>query len=571
MKRIIAILLLAAFLITSVSAAGDPNIDGGGGSTGGGTSDNKWSIGNDGIRVTIIREDNRQSLTTPIDFTNVTSPNINFYFGAKNKLHYKGNPSLTTLLGSSYQWINPVSSIPPIVTSDGRTNIAAVKEYFGREGTIQDIADKTGFNYDELISGEYVILLEPLVYITYNGIKMAMTATEAALYDQIVSGDLKSKLGFITHQNLPLAMFLETSDLGYPAWSGATSGIRANADIISSLGLGTVRFSELPPSGGGGTLTADYEYHTNTDVITSVWVRNNSDEGISPDSPASVTFNINGTSYRKHDIIIPPNESQLVWVKWKTPSTPQVINIGVSVSGGAAPAKSVIVASITNLKEQTPPNTQGRDRNDSFHLKSMPNQTDATRHEWGIWWARWEPKWEWESDWDWVEEGCDSSCPPNCGSSHGSWEDNGKYVDKGFWVYEYDSYFASLSILNTQLTPDERVPTAKKRAANKWEIKSGYGVNINIKTNVSTNAGSTAVTPIQNIIARFPEFDYTQYNRLLVRDKDLAGMMHEWRFADNPYSQFHNPVHFTPIWYPDNLKYEVYAWAFDAWTRATRS
>lgn len=44
-----------------------------------------------------------------------------------------------------------------------------------------------------------------------------MTATEAALYDQMVSGDLYRRMNALTHQNLPLALFLEVPDLGYPA------------------------------------------------------------------------------------------------------------------------------------------------------------------------------------------------------------------------------------------------------------------------------------------------------------------------------------------------------------------
>ena len=100
---------------------------------------------------------------------------------------------------------------------------------------------------------------------------------------------------------------------------------------------------------------------------------------------------------------------------------------------------------------------------------------------------------------DWVSDDCDSSCPENCSGNHGYWEDNGKYVDKGWWVYEYNDYSASLSIVDCRLSPDERVPTAKK-SGNKWEIKSGYGVNIYLKTNISSNGSSTATTPIQNVV-----------------------------------------------------------------------
>ena len=172
-----------------------------------------------------------------------------YHFGFKNKLAYTNSIALT-LQTSAYRVIKPASSLPTIVSNSGENNIETVRDFFRDETTIRDIADKTGFDYNQLISGDYVLLLEPLIYITYEGIRFAMTATEAALYDQITSGNLKKKLGSITHQNLPLAMFLEKPDLGYPAWKGATTGLRANSDIISSLGFGTVRFRSAARSVG---------------------------------------------------------------------------------------------------------------------------------------------------------------------------------------------------------------------------------------------------------------------------------------------------------------------------------
>jgi hypothetical protein len=50
------------------------------------------------------------------------------------------------------------------------------------------LLEVTGINYDVLINGEYKLLLEPIAYMTFQGIKIAMTATEAALYDQQLDG-----------------------------------------------------------------------------------------------------------------------------------------------------------------------------------------------------------------------------------------------------------------------------------------------------------------------------------------------------------------------------------------------
>jgi len=63
----------------------------------------------------------------------------------------------------------------------------------------------------------------------------------------------------LSHQNLPLSIFLEKSDLGYPAYSGSTTRPQSDSTIISSLGLGIVKFKDdgsddngNGPSGGTG-------------------------------------------------------------------------------------------------------------------------------------------------------------------------------------------------------------------------------------------------------------------------------------------------------------------------------
>ena len=121
---------------------------------------------------------------------------------------------------------------------------------------------------------------------------IATTATEAVLYDEIVGGQLRYWMGSLTAKNLPLSMFLETPDLGYPAWSGATNKNASNADIKSSLGLGIVRFEEQPED---PVITIyDYEYRVNTEVITAVDVSGGQSD---PDNPARVTFTIDGRDY----------------------------------------------------------------------------------------------------------------------------------------------------------------------------------------------------------------------------------------------------------------------------------
>ena len=58
MKRTIYSIILIVVLLISSSistfADGDGNIDNGGGDMGNGTSQNSWTPGNDGVRVTVI-------------------------------------------------------------------------------------------------------------------------------------------------------------------------------------------------------------------------------------------------------------------------------------------------------------------------------------------------------------------------------------------------------------------------------------------------------------------------------------------------------------------------------------
>ena len=71
----------------------------------------------------------------------------------------------------------------------------------------------------------------------------------AGLYDQMSGGNLRRTMTSLTHKNLPLAMFLEFSDLGISAWTGNTTGTQNNSDIINTLGVGIVWFDEAPPEG----------------------------------------------------------------------------------------------------------------------------------------------------------------------------------------------------------------------------------------------------------------------------------------------------------------------------------
>ena len=533
MKQILKILMLFIMIFSlmmpiTVFAVGDGNIDSGGGGMGDGTSTDKWSPGYDGVRVTVVRASDHAVVTTPIDFTNKQPPSTMFHFGKVSKIQYNGGRNLSPIQGA-YSYVNPAQEMPRIVSTNGSSNIEAIKKYFCSEYTIKRVAEITGMNYDILIGGDYKLLLEPMAYYTFQSVMIATTATEAAMYDEQLSGLLRNKMVSLSHKNLPLAMFLEVGDLGYPAWGGSTTKPASNADIKSSLGLGIVRFTEQPEP--PTVSTYDYEYRVNTEVITAVMVSGGQSD---PDNPTRVRFIIDVRTYNVGNVYYPSGDSQLAWVKWTTPDTEQDMVIDVIVNGLGSTSKSIINVKIVDLDKNPPPNPVADDRNDSFSHSSVPNREEKTNANWSIWSPWWRAYWVW----------------------HSTGEDSGYWCDHGWWEFDLEQYAARLSS-DMSIKNDSKNPTASGST-----FKSGYGINQTVTGNVSSNQ-SSAITYAQNAVSYFPEFRYETYWRLLERIS--GGSNARFEFKKNNYSTYKNRTHFTPIWMPDGA-YIVNTWLIDAWT-----
>ena len=551
MKRLLAITLFVFILafsasITAYAGNGEGNLSGGGAGMGSGTAENVWHNGDDGVRVTVVRASDNKPVSTPIDLCNRNESDVVRYFAKKCKLQYKSGSTLSNGL-TAYTAIHPDRSLPIIITGNNSNNIAAIKSYFCSEWTAKKIADWTGISNDKLTDGTYKLLLEPLAYFTFEGFKMAMTATEAAKYDQMLSGGLRSKMVSLSHQNLPLSMFLQTADMGYPAYTGSTKKPQSDTTIINQLGLGIVKFKEDPtpqPVPSSSTAT----YRVNTDVVTAVTL--STDDEIDPDHTAKVTFRINGGTYTMTNIVIPQGESQLVWCKWHAPSTPQTVNISVSASKGSLDVGS-IKANIVSMDGHEPPDPTASDRNDSFTTPTAPFPTVTTSNSWGVWSGYWVPNWVWHEDWHWVSD-------PGS-QTGGHWKDKGKWVDEGSWHYDFTSYRATLSA-SMSLMPSSHDWSAKGK-----EMKSGYGVTVSVNGVNSSNASLSQVTAPQTGLCYFPEFDYKTYWRHL--DCSASGTSAALQFQKNIYSTYNDRVQYTPLWYSDGT-YTVYTYLEDAWTPA---
>ncbi len=533
MKRIFKVLLVFVILLTTmfssvVYATGDGNVDGGGGGMGNGTNQNFWNPCDEGVRVTIVRTKDHAVVSTPIDLTNKRPNNIVFSFGKVSKIFYTNGYQLTPNT-QKYKYINPSQPLPTIISEDkGNGNIQAIKRYFTDEQVIRSIANLTHFNFSTLINGSYKILIEPIAYITFKGVRVALTATEAALYDEKLGGELSRRMWALSHQNLPLSMFLEVADLGYPAWSGSKTSRASDADIKSSLGLGVVRFGQPEPAKAS---TNNYTYRVNTEVITSVTVSGGQAD---PDNPVSVRFTMGSKTYTVNNVYYPDGDSQLVWVRWTTPSTPQTMTIRVSVSGRGKVSQNTITANIVDLSGKDPPNPVADDRNSSYSQTGIPRNAQVTSASWGMWTPKWHADWVWYST----------------GNGKGYWHDH------GWWDFGYNSYHASLTA-SMSILPDAKVPTASGKT-----MKSGYGISETVATGVSTNL-SLAVTGAQTALTYFPEFKYQTYWRLL--DKMSSGLGSSFEFKKNKYSTYNRRTHFTPIWFP-NGSYTPYTYLLDCWT-----
>ena len=81
-----------------------------------GTSQNKWTPGMEGVRVTVILADTRTPVTQPIDFTNKRPTNIQLHFRKVSKLSYNKRTALSAS-GEAYTFVNPRQSLPRIISS----------------------------------------------------------------------------------------------------------------------------------------------------------------------------------------------------------------------------------------------------------------------------------------------------------------------------------------------------------------------------------------------------------------------------------------------------------------------
>jgi hypothetical protein len=592
--KILVSTIFILFLIPTYTYA-NSNMDGGGsgGGSGSGTNNNYYSTSDYGVRITVIdtRTNRRADGTLTIDYHKTGKGDKTVYdFGKVSKLEYMGvagysNPQslswsledyTVNSLGKTVSF--KVDDLPVIISSNttGNSDIDEIKRYFNNRDRLIGIAARSGIDYETMICGNYKLIFEPIIYLTFEGDYIAMTAHEAALFDMMLGGSastggqLRTKFVSFTHKNLPLAIFLEKKDLGVNRWTDSKYNRVTNGDILKYLGIGILSFSEntvidnpVDPDIDTGAFT----YRPNTDVITSVEVSAGSGGwGATSDNPITVQFSgelIPTTQVS--GIVIPAGGSRLVWFKWHTPSvtvkTTSYIYVNVS---GAGSATGTIKVTINPIQEKEPPNPTADDKKpygwSNVYLPSIPAF----------------PK---------IGALSSFSSPRKSLSWHtytctkryvftGSYytDSEGNELEDGYGnpipiyetVYDFTTnyYSATLVSTNAALRPDSNTSITNKSIT---EVKSGYGVELRINSSVTSSGGAGTITGIQTAVTYFPEYSYANYRRI---SKMLGAALNSTlEFPVNLYSIKGSRIHFLPIWYPDK-EYKVYIETLDAWTPA---
>jgi uncharacterized surface anchored protein len=271
MKRTISLLLAFVLLVgmfgTNVFAAdGDPldeNGDTGGTGPGGSGSLNEyWSGSWQGMRITVIDVTDTADIlngtvrgkvaagTVSVDISNL-EPSSGFFtrttagdgstaltygnkvthFGKVSKMEYRdGEAIASTNNGYTFQ---PVTGLPSLM---GNTQASAqtIKDYINNQAMLTQIASWCGISsYDELTSGKYKLLCEPIMYALIGTNKFAFTPTEAALFKPH-----GNQTGWpLINNTLANAFYLEYDELGWNKWTGSTNTNQPFQTIIDSLGM----------------------------------------------------------------------------------------------------------------------------------------------------------------------------------------------------------------------------------------------------------------------------------------------------------------------------------------------
>ncbi len=353
--------------------------------------------------------------------------------------------------------------------------------------------------------------------------------------------------------------------------------------------------------------------------------KNGDEINISSGTPGKISYTVKtlrGSTVTRGsvDISCPAGEETMGWFKWHTPTRAQSVVITLKSSNenlvllddnGNACEEIVINADIAKVEEITPPDPAVTDKRPSWQkVYSMSSVQDrisgyvSADSVQELSWYTWTFGASWYQDWDTDERrirvitgepdydkewsgmstpylGCETERED---ITFTTWGVNNKYLASENARRESGKFYPGAVYISTNdiqmekvecsvslsadmtISPSEHCYTATySNSSGKYTMKSGYGIQIDVSTHLDGDTAYCTGSQTANVL--FPEFNYNRqstakYNRLL--EKDGTSFV----FKKNKYSTYNDRVHFTPIWYPDNKSYTVYAEVFDVWCPA---
>lgn len=134
-----------------------------------------------------------------------------------------------------------------------------------------------------------------------------------------------------------------------------------------------------------------------------------------------------------------------------------------------------------------------------------------------------------------------------------------------------NSGYAQLKPYKKQMVQDKSTSGGKTT----YTTRSGYGFEIGVLTDVrsigSTAVRSDMVTPVQEVWAEFPEYNYStnigDFRTLERIANDTADNKSLWHFEQNPWTNDNARCHFIRLWQPDG-EYKVNVKSTECWTPA---
>jgi hypothetical protein len=317
-----------------------------------------------------------------------------------------------------------------------------------------------------------------------------------------------------------------------------------------------------------------YSYRTKTDVIFAVKLSETSGKASIPDTTydknarVKVKFDCGTLKIDEQNVVVPAGKSQLVWVKFHIPENYGNFDIKVTATftympitasttqaenGNTTEVKAfpgitkevtkTFPVSVTDVIEAEPPDTTATGEDGKPIKKPSSYNADAVM-----------PSFSATNERSWVRYTYNTS--------------TGKFVET--------TYSATLFKNSMSIKAGELVKTAKDEG---MTIKSGYPFDVNIDTQIAgdsqgnvANIGSTTwITPIQTGRFLFPEFNYTEYDRIAEyldpTSLEASASPTTMHFRGNRFNRDNAKIHYTPLWFP-NGPYKVYCHVRDAWTPA---